>query len=533
MTDRIAAILLGFPAWAALVAVFALPALESSAFVGFIFPGEMALILGGVLAQQGRVALVAVLAAGFVGAVVGDSVGYLVGRRYGRRVLDGTMGRFVKRDHFDRAERYLAERGGRAVFLGRFTAALRVMVPGAAGMARMRYRTFVVYNVAGAAGWVTLSVLLGYLGGSSWQHVAQLASRVGLGVLVLLVLLVAGGALWRRVRHASWENVAQRLQTRLEDHALATRARARYPRATGWVGRRFDPRRRRGLAATLTAAALVASTWSFGGITQDVLQHDELAADDAAVHSWVLGHRTPVLDGFFKVITYLGSNTVLVPLLVVVAGVLAWRLRSWRPAIVTAVVYGAAVTLHGVIAAAVQRARPPVADWLAPASGWSYTSGHTTQAWAGWGVLALLTIVYGRARPRMHAVVVAVVPVALLISTLVGISRVYLGVHWLTDVLGGAAMSVALLAACTSIWLVWSDRGDGPGTSEHAGAASWAPATVLDRPGRTSGTEPPARPAAGQGTSTNHSVPSTRGASGLGSASKMATVRMPPLLWEA
>ena len=144
MTDRIAAILLGFPAWAALVAVFALPALESSAFVGFIFPGEIALILGGVLAQQGRVALVAVLAAGFVGAVIGDSVGYLVGRRYGRRLLDGTLGRFVKGDHVDRAERYLAERGGRAVFLGRFTAALRVMVPGAAGMARMRYRTFVV-----------------------------------------------------------------------------------------------------------------------------------------------------------------------------------------------------------------------------------------------------------------------------------------------------------------------------------------------------------------------------------------------------
>jgi undecaprenyl-diphosphatase len=204
MTNHVAAILLGSPAWAALMVVFALPALESSAFVGFVFPGEIALILGGVLAQQGRVSLVAVLAAGLAGAVLGDSVGYLVGRRYGRRVLDGTLGRFVKRDHFDRAERYLADRGGRAVFLGRFTAALRVMVPGAAGMARMRYRTFVIYNVAGAAGWVTLSVLLGYLGGSGWQHIAHRASQVGLGALVLLVLLVAGGALCRRVRHVSW-----------------------------------------------------------------------------------------------------------------------------------------------------------------------------------------------------------------------------------------------------------------------------------------------------------------------------------------
>ena len=86
--------------------------------------------------------------------------------------------------------------------------------------------------MVGAAGWVALSALLGYLGGSSWQHVAHLASRVGLGALILLVLLVAGGALWRRARSTSWEDVAQRLQRRLDEHALVN-VRARYPRATG------------------------------------------------------------------------------------------------------------------------------------------------------------------------------------------------------------------------------------------------------------------------------------------------------------
>ena len=69
--------------------MFALPALESSAFIGFIFPGEIALILGGVMAYEGSVSLGAALAAGIAGAVIGDSVGYAVGRRYGRRLLDG------------------------------------------------------------------------------------------------------------------------------------------------------------------------------------------------------------------------------------------------------------------------------------------------------------------------------------------------------------------------------------------------------------------------------------------------------------
>jgi undecaprenyl-diphosphatase len=151
--SALASHILTLPAWLALLVVFALPALESSAFVGFVFPGEVALILGGVIASQGRVSLASVLAAAIAGAVVGDSVGYAVGRRYGRRMLDSTLGRFVKPSHLGRGETYLAERGGRAVFFGRFTAALRVLIPGLAGMSGLRYRTFLCYNVASAVGW--------------------------------------------------------------------------------------------------------------------------------------------------------------------------------------------------------------------------------------------------------------------------------------------------------------------------------------------------------------------------------------------
>jgi membrane protein DedA with SNARE-associated domain len=203
MVDTVAAHILALPAWVALLLVFALPALESSAFVGFIFPGEIALILGGVLAYEGRVPLVAVLVAGVAGAIIGDSVGYAVGRRWGRRLLDGTVGRFVNHKHLDRGERYLAARGGKAVFFGRFTAALRVMIPGLAGMARMRYRVFLGYNVAGGGSWAITAVLLGYLAGSSWRAAAHLASSIGLGALGLVIVGVAAGYLVRRFRGRS------------------------------------------------------------------------------------------------------------------------------------------------------------------------------------------------------------------------------------------------------------------------------------------------------------------------------------------
>jgi membrane protein DedA with SNARE-associated domain len=194
--------ILALPVWAALAIVFALPALESSAFVGFVFPGETALIVGGAIASQGRVPLAAVIVAGIAGAIIGDSIGYLVGRKWGRGLLDGTVGRFVNHRHLDRAEHHLAERGGMAVFLGRFTAALRVLIPGLAGMSRMPYARFAAYNVAGGVTWGALCVVLGYIGGSNWEHVAHLMSRIGLAGVSLIVLLVAAGVFWHRRREA-------------------------------------------------------------------------------------------------------------------------------------------------------------------------------------------------------------------------------------------------------------------------------------------------------------------------------------------
>lgn len=192
--------LLAMPAWLALLAVFAVPALEASAFVGFLFPGETVLVVGGLLAAQGAVPLWAVIAAGVAGAVVGDSVGYFVGRRYGSRAVRGVAGRWVTEERLSRANRYLVERGGRAVFLGRFTAALRVLVPGLAGMSGLRYRTFLGWNVAGGAVWGTAAVLLGYLGGTSWQHLSHVASWAGLAVLALVLLGAVGGHLLRARR---------------------------------------------------------------------------------------------------------------------------------------------------------------------------------------------------------------------------------------------------------------------------------------------------------------------------------------------
>jgi membrane-associated protein len=181
--------LLSTPAWLVLLVVFALPALESSAFLGFIFPGETAVLLGGVAASQGHVPLAAVVVAGVGGAIVGDAVGYVVGRRWGRRILGSALGRFTNASHLERAERVLLRRGGWAVFVGRFTVALRVMIPGLAGMAGMPYRRFLTANVAGGAAWGALMATAGYLAGNSWHTVEHYVTGAGAALTIGLVAL--------------------------------------------------------------------------------------------------------------------------------------------------------------------------------------------------------------------------------------------------------------------------------------------------------------------------------------------------------
>jgi membrane protein DedA with SNARE-associated domain len=192
--------LLSTPPWLVLLVVFALPALESSVFLGFLFPGETAVLLGGVAASQGSVPLAAVITAAIVGAVLGDAVGFVVGRRWGRRMLDSTVGRLVKARHLDRAEDVLRRRGAGAVFFGRFTAALRVMIPGLAGMAGMPARRFLAANISGGAAWGASSAVAGYLAGSSWKTVEHYLTGAGLVVTGALVAMLLAVHLVRRRR---------------------------------------------------------------------------------------------------------------------------------------------------------------------------------------------------------------------------------------------------------------------------------------------------------------------------------------------
>ena len=190
MIDRLLQPLLSLHGWPAYTLVGLLVFAEAAVMLGFVFPGETAAILGGVLASKGGVNLEGILAVVVVCAIVGDSVGYAVGERWGRQLLQ--LGPLRKRQKgLDTALDQLNRRGPVAVFVARFSAFLRAVVPGLAGMSSMHYRTFLAANAAGGLCWGVLYVLLGYFVGQSVEKATGIASDVVLGLIfVVIVVLV-------------------------------------------------------------------------------------------------------------------------------------------------------------------------------------------------------------------------------------------------------------------------------------------------------------------------------------------------------
>jgi membrane protein DedA with SNARE-associated domain len=204
VTGFVDGVLTSVPTWAVYVVVFGLPFLEASVFLGFVFPGETALVLGGVLADQGRVSLSAVIALGIVGAIAGDGIGYAVGRRFGPGLQASRLGQVVGDRRWQASEVFLNRRGGPAVFLGRFTALLRALVPSAAGMAKLPYRTFALWNAVGGTVWATGFVLAGFAAGASYRRVESYLGRGALAVTaVVVVVAVAVHVLRKRSASSS------------------------------------------------------------------------------------------------------------------------------------------------------------------------------------------------------------------------------------------------------------------------------------------------------------------------------------------
>jgi membrane protein DedA with SNARE-associated domain len=426
------------------VAVGALVMIES---LGIPFPGESALLAGAALAGAGQLSLPGVIAAAATGAVLGDACAYWIGRRggialvrrYGRRVGVGESA-------LDVARAFYARHGGKTVFFGRFISLLRMLAALLAGAGRMPYGRFAVFNVLGAVCWATTIALLGYWFGHSLPALHRTIGRVGLLVALLVALAASLFLLWRWV---------ERHRDRLLAAAAAMGRAARALPAAGALGRRFPalgrfiaarlaPGRYLGLHLTVGMLASVLALALFADIADDVTDREGMQQLDQALADLLHRHAEPWLVTACKVLSAAGSAGAIVLLGILAAVALAVRRQKLMLAGWAAGLIGAALLNEG-LKLAFRRPRPHFDVPFVSLHSWSFPSAHAMVSLVAYGLLAYLVIALWIRRRAARAAVAAV---AALLVVLVGFSRLCLGAHYLTDVLGGYAAGLVWLSAC-------------------------------------------------------------------------------------
>jgi len=180
------------------IVVPALAFLETAVFVGLLIPGETAIVVGGVIAQRGGVAVPALIGLVWLAAVGGDVVSFLLGRRFGRPFIDSRATRLrIRPARVQQTERFIQRHGGKAVIIGRFVGVLRALTPFLAGASRFPLRRFVPYSAIGALGWAAAFTLVGYGFSESFDTAGKDATLIALagalGVAFMLVVAVRSG----------------------------------------------------------------------------------------------------------------------------------------------------------------------------------------------------------------------------------------------------------------------------------------------------------------------------------------------------
>ena len=439
--------------------LFLLVGIES---FGVPLPGETALVTAAAYAALGRLNIAFVIAAAAAGAIVGDNAGYWVGRE-GGVALVRRYGRHVGLDEgkLERAHAFFERHGAKTVFIGRFVALLRSWAAALAGVGCMPYGTFMLYNALGGIVWAALFGALGYAFGRNMPRLEHYVGQVSLA----LVLLAALGVLvflvmrWFQAnRDRLGASVTERWRRVAASQRFA-RVRASHPRLWTWVGARFERGEYLGLHLTVGMALSLAALWLFGAVTEDVVHHDPLTLVDLRLATWFRVHAVPAGDRIASVSSDIGSPVAMGVLAVVVAVVLVRR-RWWIVLAGWSAAFAGGGVLDWVLKRIVQRPRPAGAAAFLHGVSFSFPSGHALGSLIGYGMLAYLLIAFWMPA-RRHKGAAGVV--AILLILLIGLSRLYLGVHYLSDVLGGYAAGLVWLAVCvTGVEIALRQRGLAP-----------------------------------------------------------------------
>jgi membrane protein DedA with SNARE-associated domain/membrane-associated phospholipid phosphatase len=434
---------------------------ETGAFVGLVAPGETVVILAGAIAGQGTTSVFLTIGIVWAAAWAGDSVSFLIGRRLGKDfVLRHGHRVRITPERFRQVEGYFRRHGGKTILIGRFIGLVRALAPFVAGSSGMRYGQFVPFSVLGTGLWSAAFTLIGYFAAQSIEQAADVAGR---GTFLFAVFVVTVLGIVSAIRFLRVPENRERVVATMEGNALlrplVAAGRAVSPQAR-FVWGRVTPG---GLGLEFTALVATLSVALYVLIAYTVIVSGDpgpTGADRTAID--VVGElRVEWLTDLNRFITDLGSAPVVLTIAALVAIALGVAGR-WSELCVLVAAMAIIVVATDVMKEEVARPRPAggLVDFGKLAFPSAHASYSTLYLW-----LAVTVVVRLRAG-LTYATAIVLAGIAL--TAAIGLTRVYLGVHYLSDVSAGWALGVSAFASCAAVSLVVSHlrqnwrRGAGP-----------------------------------------------------------------------
>jgi len=411
---------------AAGVVVFLIAWSDAVIVLGAIIPALPLLFAIGVLIGLGEISGPYAVACAALGALAGDGLSYWVGRRWGQQLR--TIWPFRRYPQLlDRGERLFLRNALKSIFIARYVGAVRPFVPAIAGIAHWPLRHYLPASLIACVSWSVLFLTPGWVFGASWDAVAAVANRLVLVLGGLLAVFVLG---WFTVlityrwfnRHA--DSLLKRILRWSRTHPHL----GRYARAL------VDPNRPESASLAVLAACLLAISWAWFALLATVLMRSEPLAVDLAVFETMIGLRNPLADQLMAGLASLGDAWVLAPAATLALGWLMWR-RRWMAAAHWLAALGFGLALTTLLDVLIEMPRPPTAP-----SGFGFPSIQVTMATVSFGFFAVLIARELPGRSRVWPYLLAVTVIATL-----GFARLYLGAHWLSDVVGGVLLGVVWL----------------------------------------------------------------------------------------
>lgn len=408
--------------------------LETGAFVGLLVPGETALLIGGAVAGQGVINVYLLIAIAWAMAFLGDSTSFWLGHRLGRDFILKHGPKFgITHHRYEQVEEYFAKHGGKTVLIGRFIGLVRALSPFVAGSSGMKYRAFAPYSILGSGLQITLHVLAGYFFARSIEAAAEYVGLAAVVIGTMIGVSVASYLAWKYLREPANRVRAVAWMDRQWYCGWIVRLARRYGTELRWLRDRFTPGGSFGLEVTTLFAVIAVSSFVVIAYAAIIAGDSGPTSGDLRAFDFADLIRTGWLDDFAEAFTYLGSTYVLLPLIVITASVLAFK-GHWSEFLVLTLASIPLFVGVDLIKDAVGRPRPETA--LLDVPGKSFPSGHA--AHSIFYVWLSVTIAI-RLRPDMTRKA-ALVTSGIALAALVGLSRVYLNVHYMSDVFGGWAL---------------------------------------------------------------------------------------------